>query len=395
MNDFDVVVIGAGISGMSFAHYARKAGMNVLVLEKGTMPGGSFHSANIPDDFWLELGAHTCYNSYGNLIGIIEDCGMMDDIIPRAKVPFKLLAGNKVKSFISAINIFELLISLPKAITKKRRGETVESYYGSILGKKNFKRVFSSLFGAVPSQNADEFPADALFKKRPRRKDVLKSFTMKNGLQSIIRGITAQQGIAIKKMARIHVIDQKEGGYSVQTDDEEFISPRLAVCTSVSEVPMLIGKIAPDAAELITGIHYVKVESFGVMIPKDASPLKPFAGLVPLNEDFYSVVSRDTVPHDKYRGFTFHFKPDVLDKAQKISKVCEVLHIEESKIVAILEKTNIVPALRPGHYELMAAIDQHLEGRQLFVSGNYFDGLAIEDCVSRSKAEADRMVKMK
>ncbi len=394
MSDFDVAVVGAGISGMSFAHYARKAGMKVLVLEKSNIPGGSFHSAAAADGFWLELGAHTCYNSYGNLIGIIEDCGMMDDIISRAKVPFKLLVGNKVKSFMSRINFFELLISMPKAFTKKRSGETVESYYGGILGKKNFRRVFSALFGAVPSQNADEFPADALFKKRPRRKDVLKSFTLKNGLQSIIKGIADEEGLETKNTAKIHDILFKDEKYILQTDDGEIITPRLAMCTSVAEVPKLVKGFAPDLARKIAGIQYKKVESFGVVISGDASPLKPFAGLVPLDEPFFSVVSRDTVPDEKYRGFTFHFRPDTLEKSGKINKACEVLKIEEGQIVSTLEKVNIVPALRPGHYDLIEEIDKQLEGQKLFISGNYFDGLAIEDCVSRSKSEAKRMVEM-
>jgi len=40
----------------------------------------------------------------------------------------------------------------------------------------------------------------------------------------------------------------------------------------------------------------------------------------------------------------------------------------------------------------VAQIDALLQGRDLFLGGNYFAGLAIEDCVSRSKAEVERMV---
>ena len=117
MDSYDVIVVGAGISGLTFAHYAQKGGKKVLVLERAQKAGGSFDSATFQEqsgDFWIELGAHTCYNSYGNLLEVMEDCGMLDEIIPRAKVPFRLLKELKVKSFPSQINFLELLVSVPK-----------------------------------------------------------------------------------------------------------------------------------------------------------------------------------------------------------------------------------------------------------------------------------------
>lgn len=395
MEKYDVIVVGAGISGMSFAHYATKAGLGVLVLEKEQIEGGSFHSVALEKeqgDFWIELGAHTCYNSYRNLIEVMEDCGIIDQINPRAKVPFSLLKGNQVKSFPSQINFLELLISVPKLFTKKKEGETVESYYGSIVGKKNFKKVFSALFSAVPSQNADKFPADALFKKRERRKDILKHYTMKNGLGSITSAIGAHNKLDIKYGTDIGKIEKNELGFALKTNHGVFTCNQLAICTSVTSAPDLIAGIAPPIADAIGKIQHQKIESFGVVIPKDASMLKPFAGLVPTNDDFFSAVSRDTIPSDAYRGITFHFKPNILTAQQKRDKVCEVLGIKEDQIIETHEKLNIVPSLRLGHYDLVDEIDTLLKGNNLFLSGNYFAGLAIEDCVSRSKAEVERMV---
>src|SRR3990172_8596075 len=40
---FDVVVIGAGLGGLSAAGYLAKAGKSVLVLEQNTVPGGYAH----------------------------------------------------------------------------------------------------------------------------------------------------------------------------------------------------------------------------------------------------------------------------------------------------------------------------------------------------------------
>jgi len=379
---------------MSFAHYATKAGFKCLVVEKDKRVGGSFHSALLKkkgDDFWLELGAHTCYNSYGNLIAIMEDCGIINEVTPRAKVPFRLLKEGKVKSFPSQINFLELLISVPKLFTKKKEGETVESYYGSIVGKKNFKKVFSALFSAVPSQNADEFPANALFKKRDRRKDIIKHYTMKNGLGSITDAIAQFNQLEVKYGIDIQRIDKTKEGFTLKTNDGVFIGKNLSICTSITSVSELISGIDEGLAGKINSIKFQKIESFGVIVAKDASNLKPFAGLVPTNDDFFSAVSRDTVPNEKYRGFTFHFKPDLMDSGQKLRKACEVIGVSPVQVVETHEKLNIVPSLRLGHYELIDDIDKDLAAQNLYLSGNYFAGLSIEDCVSRSKAEVERM----
>ena len=395
MEKYDVIIVGGGISGMSFAHYAHKAGKTVLIVESDERIGGAFHSAQSNDDYWMELGAHTCYNSYRNLIEVMEDCDIAQEITSRAKVPFRLLKNGQIKSFPSQINFLELLISVPKLFFKKKEGETVKSYYGSIVGRKNFERVFSALFSAVPSQNADDFPADALFKKRERRKDILKHYTMKKGLGSITEMIALHDNLDIKYNTTIQKIRKENGAYILETNQNEFTSDNLAICTSITSVPRIISGIATDVADKISKIKFQKIESMGVVIKKEATKLKPFAGLVPTNDDFFSVVSRDTVPDDKYRGFTFHFKPDILTEEQKIEKICLVLGVSKDSIIEVYKKNNLVPSLRLGHYDLIGEIDELLKGGNLFICGNYFAGLSIEDCVSRSKAEVARMTKEK
>src|SRR5208337_2269436 len=122
--------------------------------------------------FWLELGAHTCYNSYRNLIGLVENCNITDQLIKREKVPFKMLIGNQIKSIPFELNLLELLLSAPRLFTLRPEGQSVESYYSRIVGCTNFARVIGPAINAVLSQKANDFPADMIFKKRLRRKDI-------------------------------------------------------------------------------------------------------------------------------------------------------------------------------------------------------------------------------
>ena len=49
-------------------------------------------------------------------------------------------------------------------------------------------------------------------------------------------------------------------------------------------------------------------ELVGVAVAKEKLTLPLVAGIIPLDDDFYSAVSRDTVLHPSLRGFSFHFK---------------------------------------------------------------------------------------
>jgi len=57
MKDFDVVVIGAGLGGLSSATSLAKAGKKVLLLEKHSVPGG-YASSFVRKDFEFEVALH-------------------------------------------------------------------------------------------------------------------------------------------------------------------------------------------------------------------------------------------------------------------------------------------------------------------------------------------------
>lgn len=56
-----------------------------------------------------------------------------------------------------------------------------------------------------------------------------------------------------------------------------------------------------------------------------------------------------------------------------------------------MSKTNQLPALRVGHGEWVRNLDRMLAGTQLALTGNYFTGVAIEDCICRSRVEWERL----
>jgi len=393
MSEYEVIVIGAGISGLSFAHYCGRAGLKTLVLEKNANVGGTLrsHRFESADGFWLELGAHTCYNSYRNLIGLVEDCSIADKLINREKVSFKMLVDGTIKSIPSQLNFFELLLSGPRLFTLSQKGQSIETYYSKIVGRTNFERVVNPAMTAVISQRANDFPADLLFKKRPRRKDIIKKFTLSGGVRTIAGAVAMQKNIEIMNGKKVCAITCDSGHFRIDADGSIYETDTLALATPASAAAELLQEPFPRVSEKLSQIKVEAVESAGTVINKELVSIPPVAGLIPSSDSFYSVVTRDTVRHDKYRGFTFHFKPGLVSSEDKLKRIAQVLGVEQGQLGHIVEKKNFVPSLKVGHNRLVGEIEQSITGSRLFLTGNYFDGMAIEDCVTRSLKEFSRL----
>ena len=396
MADRDLLIIGAGISGLSMAHYAAAAGLNVLVLEQEDRVGGCLHSHRFGgemDGFWLELGAHSGFNSYGNLLAILERVGLLGRLQRRVRVGFRLLVGGAVKSIPSQLYFPALALAPVRMLGLIKTGRTVAEYYGYIVGHRNYAAVFEPAFDAVICQPAGEFPADSLFQPRPRRKDVPRGFTLPGGLQTIADTLAGQMGFSVELGQSAREIRRDGKGWVVRTDRGEYGARALCLATPVATATQLLRAPFSEVAGRLAEIEIAQVESIGVALPAARLSLPPVAGLIGRGEPFYSMVSRDTVSDAHWRGFTFHFRPGVLGEEQKLERIAQVLGIDQALLESgnVVSKLNQLPALRVGHGERAKELNQALAGHRLALVGNYFSGVAIEDCVTRSRTEFERL----
>lgn len=396
MADRDLLIIGAGISGLSMAHYAAAAGLNVLVLEREDRVGGCLHSHRFGgemDGFWLELGAHSGFNSYGNLLAILERVGLLSRLQRRVRVGFRLLVGGVVKSIPSQLYFPALALAPVRMLGLIKTGRTVAEYYGHIVGRRNYAAVFEPAFDAVICQPAGEFPADSLFQPRPRRKDVPRGFTLPGGLQTIADTLAGQMGFSVELGQSAREIRRDGKGWVVRTDRGEYGARALCLATPVATATQLLRAPFSEVAVRLAEIETAQVESVGVALPAARLSLPPVAGLIGRGEPFYSMVSRDTVSDAHWRGFTFHFRPGVLGEERKIERIAQVLGIDRALFESgnVVSKLNQLPALRVGHGERAKELNQALAGHRLALVGNYFSGVAIEDCVTRSRTEFERL----
>ena len=225
MSKFDFIVAGSGISGMSFAHHMAAKGKTVLVLEKKSYAGGCLCTLRY-EDFWLELGGHTVYNSYMSFIRSLRDLSCEDKFLPREKASFKMYNNGSIESLMKSLSKFEAALNIPKMFFMKKSGKSVREYYSAILGKNNYKNMFSPMLQAVISQDASDCPADMLLKKRERDDTAPRNFTLKNGMASFIESVACEDNITLKTDSEAVDIIYTDGVYNVETVSGEKISGR-------------------------------------------------------------------------------------------------------------------------------------------------------------------------
>ncbi|MFO0751259.1 MAG: FAD-dependent oxidoreductase [Myxococcota bacterium] len=347
--------------------------------------------------FWIELGAHTCYNSYGALLELIEGAGLMAELIPRAKPILRLVDGDRVLpgknlgALVRAMKWWQLATHLPRVFFSKSQGKTVREFYGGLVGKDNYQRVLGPMLSAVPSQPADDFPADMLFKKRERRKDVLRSFTLRAGLGALTDALARQPGIRALSGREARAITKSGGGYDVELADGERVSGAvLALATPPQTAARLVAGLAPELAQAIAPIGEASVDTLGVVVAAGRVALPPATFFIPRAEAFYSVVTRDVVPDPSWRGFVFHFRPGQA-AADRRARAARFLGVPESDLADVVERRTQLPSPTLGHQARVAAIDKFLSGQRLALTGNWFAGLSLEDCALRSRAEWRRV----
>lgn len=393
----DVIVIGAGVSGLAFAAHAARAGQNVLILDERAQAGGCLATREGPGGFWIELGAHTCYNSYGAFLEVLELAGLMGELQPRGKPVLRFLDGDVVVpgknlgALLARMSLWDLARALPGAVGASPAGRSVREHYSRLVGGVNYERALAPMLTAVPSQPADDLPADMLFKKRARRKDVMRSFTLRGGLGALAPAVARLPGITLATGRRAVRVTPTGTTYHVDTADGRREHARVvALAAPPAATAALLADAAPEVALLTRRIGQATVDSTGVVVRADRSPLPYATFYIPIADSFYSVVTRDVVPDPTWRGFVFHFKPGA-PLEERLARITRVLGVGRGDLELVAEQRHVVPSPVVGHAATIATIDIALAGRRLAVTGNWFGGLAIEDCALRARAEWERV----
>ena len=122
------------------------------------------------------------------------------------------------------------------------------------------------------------------------------------------------------------------------------------------------GAVAPEARfgcgnwlMSAQGVSYLADAQANIFCRKVAAvPYSTF--LIPREDIFYSIVTRDVVPDPSWRGFVFHFRPGHAEE-EKLARAVALLGVTRADLADVAERRTVLPSPVLGHHELIAGLE--------------------------------------
>lgn len=439
----DVLVIGAGISGLAAAHGLARAGRSVAVLEAGARPGGVIASMT-RDGFLYETGPNSALDTSPLIGELVHDLGLdaalrwasatadtryvLRDGVPIA-LPMSPGAFLRTPLFSAAAKL--ALMREPFV----RRGdagteESIAAFVRRRLGSEFLDYAIDPFVAGVYAGDPEQISVQAAFPKlhaleqrwgslirgqilgageRRRQKAVAKntarSFSFAGGMQVLTDALAAAVG-AVQLNARVqHFERAADGLFTLRSDGDGgtqiWRARSVVLATPADAAAALLRPHAADAATALAAIAYAPVATVASAYDRAAiaHPLDGFGCLVPRREQrrllgvlFSSSMFDGRAPADQVllTSFVGGMRQPPLAGLPE-DELAELVRAEHQALLGarqpprfqrVTRWARAIPQYTLGHAARLARAEvarQALPG--LFFCANWTGGVAVGDCI--------------
>jgi oxygen-dependent protoporphyrinogen oxidase len=449
----EVIIVGAGLTGLTMAFYLKKAGIDFRVIEKSRKTGGVIQTIN-EKGFVYETGPNTGVVSHPEVTELFEDLAgkcTIEIADPNAKrrlilknnrwnaLPSGLWAAISTPLF-SWYDKFRILGEPFRAkgtdpnerlaeMVKRRLGKSYLDYAvdpfisGVYAGDPNYlvtrfalpklyqlEQDYGSFIGGTIKKA--KLPKDERTKKATRE-----VFSAKGGLNQLINSLTESIGPEnILLNAQETLVKHSEGGFLVQvTTNDELLTietSKLVTTTGSYALSGLLPFLSEEEAAPFNELKYAPVVQVLLgFIKWEGMSLKAFGGLIPRKENkkslgalFTSSFFEGRAPKEGalisvFMGGTK--RPDIVTMSD--AQILDLLEDELPELLDIDELTPDVmricryPKAIPQYgestgkrYEMIELLQKKYPG--LILAGNMRDGIGMADRVKQGRTIAEEII---
>ena len=444
--DIDIVIIGAGLTGLTLAYHLQKAGRNFIILEKKDKVGGVIQTHN-EDGFIFESGPNT--GVIGNpevaelFEALPENCEL-EIANPKAKNrwiwkkgKWNPLPSGPISAISTPLFTFRDKLRILGEPWRKKGNNPMESVAQLVerrLGKSFLKYAvdpfISGVYAGDPARLITKYALPKLYnleqtygsfikgsmkkRKEPKtdrdKKASREVFSAKGGLSNLIKAL-------VKNIGSEHIIlnteqlkiQAKSQGFEVkfsQKNGEPMIIKADKVVSTVGAyvIPEIFPFISKEQAESFTSLDYAKVVQV-ILGYSDwkSMPLNAFGGLVPGVEKrnilgilFTSSFFENRCPKNGVILSVFAGgmkRPDIIDMDDKklveliLDEVNIMLQTNNHKpdLIRIFRYQKAIPqygATSPERLKSIGEIERTYPG--LILAGNIRDGIGMADRIKQA-----------
>lgn len=443
-----VIVLGAGISGLTAAYLLHKDGYDVTVLEKNDTVGGSIETV-IENGLLFDRGPNSALETTPLIAQLVEELNLADQFVYANK------KGNK--RYILRNNQLHALTISPPAFIKSKLfsgkaklrllkepfvGKSRDGYYQSIaefvtrrLGQEFLDYAINPFVAGVYAGNPEDLSVKSAFpklyaleeeygglivgtirsiRKRKKRKEQsklsAKMLSFKDGMKVLPEAIANHLGSRVKLNAEVVSIRKTaDGNYGVTYNEGE---QSLTLLTDIilSTIPAytaaeLFGNFEDGIKKHLNAVYYPPVLVLFLAYNKDdiGQPLDGFGFLIPSKEEksflgaIWSSVLFPNRAEDKKASFTLFIGGSrnpgfIYDDEKELIKTVRQEFEELMKIrgepVHLAKRfwEKAIPQYTIGYVEHENYFD-HFEkdNRGIFLGGNYRGGISVGDCIKNAE----------
>ncbi len=448
-----IVILGAGISGLSTAYLLDKDGYDVTVLEKNSEVGGSMESI-WEDGFMFDRGPNSGLETTPLIGTMVEELGLQNQLMYASKegnrryilrndelhpLPMNPIAFIKTRLFSP---IAKLRLFIEPLIGKSNDGyyQSISEFVTRRLGKEFLDYAINPFVAGVYAGNPEELSVKSAFPKlyaleeeyggliigtiksiRKRKQRAEKSkqsarmFSFKDGMQVLPKTIANKLGDRVIKSSEVTALKKNGERYSVTYNHNE-LSKTIDCDILVSTLPAYVGsdlfkELDEKLSNHLSQIYYPPVLVIFLCYNKTdiAQPLDGFGFLIPAKEKksflgaiWSSVIFQNRSQTDK-AVFTLFVggarNPEVgnIDKQELIKKVKDEFH----KLMKISAQptyesyrywSKAIPQYNIGYIEHENYFDEfENRNRGIILGGNYRGGISVGDCIKNSEVLSNKV----
>ncbi len=450
----DIVIIGAGLTGLAIAHYLIKVGFSVAVIEKENRTGGVINSHH-EEGFLYESGPNTGVISWPEVAELFEELKPNCKLItanPKAKrrLIWKGKKWNAIPSgLFSAIAtpLFTLndkfrVLGEPWRKPGSNPMENLSDFVCRRLGKSFLDYVVDPFVSGVYAGKTDylipKYALPKLYnleqkygsfikgsmakakekKNNPRLQKATKEvFSAEGGLQRLTDALAQSVGETnIFTSCEGTNINQSENGYLTKTKYEgkeiEITSKYVVTTTGAFTLPELLPFINHETLKPITNLQYAKIVQVILGYNKwQGCNIKAFGGLVPSKEKrkilgvlFTSSFFEGRAPEggallSVFMGGTrmpeqYDFRDDEIIGILK-TEIPEMMQLNSFNpdMLKIFRYRNAIAQYGADSKERFETIEKLEEKYQgLFLAGSMRNGIGMADRIKQAKTIVDKIM---
>jgi protoporphyrinogen/coproporphyrinogen III oxidase len=449
-----IVVIGAGISGLTTAYLLNKEGYDVIVLEQKDRVGGSVETVSA-DGFLFDKGPNSGLETTPLIQQLVKELNLENQFV------YANREGNK-RYILRNGQLYALPMSPPaflktKLFSGKAKlrllaepfiGRSKDGYYQSIaefvtrrLGKEFLDYAINPFVAGVYAGKPEELSVKSAFpklyaleeeyggliigtirsiRKRKKSKEVSKQsakmFSFKDGMKVLPEAIAEELGNRVSMGVEVTSVRKTvEGNYGVTFKDGNQNLTLLADIV-LSTVPAykaaeLFGHFDEELIKHLNEIYYPPVlvlylvydrkvigqplDGFGFLIPEKEE--KSFLGAIwssvifPNRTDATKAAFTLFIGGSRDAGFVDDVEQMVIDRARREFELIMKISAEPVLISKRLW-SKAIPQYNLGYVEHENFFD-HFEkdNKGIVLSGNYRGGISVGDCIKNSELVAQRI----